>query len=63
MGGADSQQSMTDPGKWQDLSKNIELGNNVLLRVANRKELLENYQKSALLALQLKKALTSKINE
>jgi hypothetical protein len=63
MGGGDSQQSMTDPGKWQDLSKNIELGNNVLLRVANRRELLENYQKASLMAIQLKSTLTSKVNE
>lgn len=63
MGGVDSQQLITDPIKWQGVSKNIELGNNVILRVANRKELLENYQKAMQQALLLKTTLSSKVNE
>lgn len=38
----------------QALAKDIEFGNNVLLRVENRKELLEDYQRAATLATQIK---------
>jgi hypothetical protein len=39
----------------QALAKDIEFGNNVLLRVENRKELLEDYRRAAALASQIKK--------
>jgi hypothetical protein len=41
--------------------KSAEFGNNVLLRVLNRKELLEIYQRADTLAISLKKELTLKI--
>jgi hypothetical protein len=43
-----------------ELPKNIEFSNNVLLRVTNRKELLDLYQKADSLAGQLKQALLLK---
>ena len=61
---------MADPGNTtdrsesnalNDLSKNIEFGNNVLLRVTTRKELLDIYQRADSSATQLKKALTQEI--
>jgi hypothetical protein len=38
----------------QALAKDIEFGNNVLLRVENRKELLEDYKRAAALATKIK---------
>jgi hypothetical protein len=43
-----------------DLSKSVEFGNNVLLRVTNRKELLDLYQKADSLATRLEQALIIK---
>jgi hypothetical protein len=41
--------------------KSAEFGNNVLLRVINRKELLENYQRADTLAIAIKRDLALKI--
>jgi len=46
-----------------DLSKNIEFGNNVLLRVTTRKELLDIYQRADSSAIRLKTALVEAIDK
>ncbi|HMC86859.1 MAG TPA: hypothetical protein VKI61_15125 [Chitinophagaceae bacterium] len=48
------------PGEINDLLKNVEFNNNVLLRVSNRKELLDSYQWADSLAGQLKNELIKK---
>jgi len=59
-GDFESQQAGIGPNVFKDLPKNIEFGNNVLLRVANREELLYLYQKADSLATQLDHALLAK---
>jgi hypothetical protein len=63
LGDAGNQQPGMSSTELQDLSKNIEFGNNVLLRVNNRQELLERYQRAILLGTQLKKSLSAKVGE
>jgi hypothetical protein len=60
---AGDQQHDPAPDTHADLSKNIEFRNNVLLRVANRKELLYLYQKADSLAIQLDQILLTKTGE
>jgi hypothetical protein len=48
------------PREMNDILKNVEFGNNVLLRVSNRKELLDIYQRADSLAGQLKNELIKK---
>lgn len=53
-----NQQPPSESNMVNDLPKNIEFGNNVLLRVTTRKELLSLYQKADSLAGQLKQELS-----
>jgi hypothetical protein len=48
------------PGEMNEILKNVEFGNNVLLRVLNRNELLNMYQTADSLAVQLKDELIKK---
>ena len=63
MGNLRNQESMFGAAALQALSKDIEFGNNVLLRVGNRRELLEGYQKADSMASHLKKMLSTKEDE
>jgi len=47
-------EAMMGPQEREALVKDVEFGNNVLLRVENRKELLEDYQRAEGLAMQIK---------
>jgi hypothetical protein len=59
--GEELEQSSITPNEMRELAKNLEFSNNVLLRVTNRNELLECYQKANLLGTQLKSALSTAI--
>jgi hypothetical protein len=52
---------LADQKNISGVLNNVEFQNNVLLRVSNRKELLIDYQKGDSIAVQLKEALTKKI--
>jgi hypothetical protein len=63
LGEAGSSPPVLTSAELQELPKNIEFGNNVLLRVNNRQELLERYQRAAELGERLKKMLSEKAGE
>jgi len=57
---SDSLLTKSLPDDTMSQIKNFEFGNNVLLRVLTRKELLQDYQRADSLAIQLKNKLTEK---
>jgi hypothetical protein len=56
-------QPVMDPQQLQTLSRDVEFGNNVLLRVENRKELLEDYKMADSLGGRLRGVLMEKVRE
>jgi hypothetical protein len=61
-GGAGPQPVM-DPQQLQALARDVEFGNNVLLRVENRKELLEDYKMADSLGRRLREVLMEKVKD
>ena len=57
---SDSLTALSQPDGIVDVIKNFEFENNVILRVQNRNELLEDYRRGESLALQVKNKLTEK---
>jgi len=57
------QQSVMDPRQLQALSRDVEFGNNVLLRVEIRKELLGDYKTADSLGGRLREVLMEKVKE
>jgi hypothetical protein len=60
--GVGSRQSAMDAKQLVALGRDVEFGNNVLLRVGTRRELLEDYQKADSLGKELKTALAATAN-
>jgi hypothetical protein len=58
-----NRQMVMDPRQFQALSEDVEFENNVLLRVENRKELMQGYQIADSLGGRLRSALLSKVRE
>ncbi len=60
---AAARQPVMDPQQLQALARDVEFGNNVLLRVENRKELLGDYKMADSLGRRLRGVLMEKVKE
>jgi hypothetical protein len=63
LSGAAGSQPVMDPQQLQALARDVEFGNNVLLRVENRKELLGDYKMADSLGGRLREVLVEKVKE